>query len=95
MARFPYYKKNAKELGKVLAKARLDQSFRRHLMENPKSALQEVGLPDCAQELMNFEIVDGANQNAVVLPFRLNQSKLDHNDPGYLQGLAQSFSKAN
>lgn len=95
MARFPYYKDNTKKLGKLLARARIDFKFREKLIANPKLALEEVGLPECVLQLMSFEVIDGNNQKSVVLPYKLNQNKLDRADANYLQSLAHTFTRAN
>jgi hypothetical protein len=95
MARFPYYQKNIRKLGEVLARARTDQDFRQKFMANPESVLKEVELPPSVQHLMNFEVIDGSKHKAVVLPYRLNQSKLDSIDSEYVRGLANSFPRVN
>ena len=95
MARFPYYQKNIRKLGAVLARARTDHDFRQKFMSNPESVLKEVELPPSVQHLMIFEVIDGSSHKAVVLPYRLNQSKLDSRDGDYVRGLANSFPKVN
>jgi|GEM_PF-2397971 len=92
MARFPYYKRNIAALGKLLADARLDPAIRAELSKNPNKLLAEIGLPDNVTQLVEFEVVDPADENAVVLPYRLNQERLDRKDPEYLTQLSNLFS---
>lgn len=92
MARFPYYQRNVVELGRLIAKAALDESFREKLIDDPNAKLSEIGLPHQTTALMNFKVVDGNTvTNPVALPFRLNQGKLDSNDQDYLSGLTKMF----
>ncbi len=95
MARFPYYKQNIAELGKLLAKARTDEAYRQYFLSAPQAELTRIGLPETACKLMTFKVVDGLNENAVALPYKLNQDKLDRADPEYLKGLAGTFSLVN
>lgn len=89
MARFPYYNSNIVELGKLIAKASIDQNFRAILKRDPASCLDEIGLPEQTTKLMNFSVVDAREHpNAKALPFRLNQSKLDSRNEAYIRGLA-------
>ncbi|POF29285.1 hypothetical protein [Roseibium marinum] len=93
MARFPYYKKNVKELGKLIARAALDENFRKALQENPSMELAGVGLPQQTTELIEFKVVDGKeNPNAVALPFRLNQNKINSANEAYLFEISKMFS---
>ncbi len=95
MARFPYYGRNVAALGKLLADARLDSEVRRRLLEDPKSELRRVGLPESVTELISFTVVDDTANSAVALPYKLNQRKLEAKDPAYLGSLASGFSRAN
>ncbi|MCK7615920.1 hypothetical protein [Roseibium sediminicola] len=93
MARFPYHQRNVVELGKLIAKAALDESYRTTLHENPASELSGIGLPRQTTELIEFQVVDGKqHHNAVALPYRLNQSKLDNRNAEYLSGLSKLLS---
>lgn len=92
MARFPYYKRNVAALGKLIAQARVDPQVRRCLEQDPISALRKAGLPENVLQLMSFEVVDAKTENAVALPYRLNQKRLDAKDPTYLRSLAHQFS---
>lgn len=95
MARFPHYKSNIRELGKLIAQASVDQNFRSKLKQDPASFMEEIGLPEQTTKLMKFSIVDASEHpNAMALPFRLNQAKLDSGNEAYLRGLA-SFIQLN
>ncbi|MHA7772632.1 hypothetical protein [Roseibium sp. M-1] len=92
MARFPYHEKNVKELGRLIAKAALDDDFRRELQTNPARELAAIGLPKQTTELLRFKVVDcKAQPNATAVPFRLNQAKLDALNEDYISGLAKIF----
>lgn len=95
MARFPYYRHNVAALGRLLADARVDQCVRNRLLENPKRELQRVGLPESVTELIAFKIVDDLENDTVALPYKLNQRRLDEQDPAYLGSIASSFTRAN
>ena len=95
MARFPHYKKNIVQLGKVIARARVDAQFRQKLIDNPARELAVVGLPESVQHLIAFKVIDAAKDNVIALPFRLNQKKLDDKDPEYLSAIAREFSTIN
>ncbi|WP_395175984.1 hypothetical protein [Roseibium alexandrii] len=43
-------------------------------------------------QLMDFAVVDATQAKTTVLPYRLNQKKIDQADPGYLVPLARQFS---
>lgn len=89
MARFPYYKRNIQALGRLLAQAALDEELRKSLQKDPASFLSELGLPAQTTDLMQFTVVDGKEaRNAVALPFRLNDAKLEAADKTYLEGLS-------
>jgi len=93
MARFPHYRRNVAELGRLLARAAMDESFRKALIDSPEETLASVGLPKETTSLMTFKVVDQRVQkNAVVLPYKLNDSKLENNDPAYAQELAKPFA---
>ncbi|WP_298966083.1 hypothetical protein [uncultured Roseibium sp.] len=90
MARFPHYKRNAKALGELLAKASLDPTLKKKLFENPNKMLSEIGLPAQATELLNFKVVEGkADLPTIALPFRLNSKKLAQSNPQYLSDLGR------
>jgi hypothetical protein len=90
MARFPYYKKNVRALGELLARAAIDAEVREALKANPKKVLSDIGLPDQATELIDFLVVEHKpGEKAVSLPFRLNQLKLNQRNPEYLSGIAK------
>ena len=92
MARFPYYQRNVKELGKLIARAATDEQFRGELERDPAGVMSELGLPKETVALMRFKIVDQkSNPNAVALPFRLNDKKLESSDKEYLKGLSTTF----
>ncbi|QDG77491.1 hypothetical protein [Labrenzia sp. PHM005] len=91
MARFPYYQKNIVALGKLLANARIDERCRTRLKHDPASELRKIGLPENVLKLMAFEIVDAESRKVTVLPYKLNQSRLDGKDPAYLGSLARQF----
>ncbi|MEE4013903.1 hypothetical protein V1T76_17680 [Roseibium sp. FZY0029] len=93
MARFPYYQRNVKELGKLIARAATDEQFRSELERDPAGVMSELGLPKETVALMRFKIVDQkSNPNAVALPFRLNNKKLESSDKEYLKGLSTTFA---
>lgn len=93
MARFPYYRRNVRDLGRLIARASQDPDFRASLSRDPAAALSEIGLPEQAVELLNFKVVDQKSvPNAVALPFRLNGTKLHNNDEDYLQSLGKTFA---
>lgn len=93
MARFPYYERNVIALGKRLAEASLDPQKRASLERNPKEELAAIGLPGETVGLFEFKVIHAnPDQNHVVLPFRLNKTKLDQKDPLYLEGLGKLFS---
>ncbi len=92
MARFPHYRSNVVALGQLLAHARMDKEKRRKLIQNPKDELRKIGLPEHAVQLMDFAVVDATQAKTTVLPYRLNQKKIDQADPGYLVPLARQFS---
>lgn len=91
MARFPYYRKNIQDLGRLLARARVDPVCRKELVENPKKQLRLIGLPENVVALINFKIVDEPDGQVSVIPYRLNQAALDKEDTGYLEGLTDLF----
>ncbi|ASP32634.1 hypothetical protein CHH27_04735 [Labrenzia sp. VG12] len=93
MARFPHYKSNVIELGRLLARASLDESVREALVSSPQEALAQIGLPKHATSLMTFKVVDQRLQeNAVVLPYKLNDDKLASNIAGYAEDLGKHFA---
>ncbi|PVB63610.1 hypothetical protein [Labrenzia sp. 011] len=93
MARFPFYKSNIKDLGKLIAKAALDEDFRRSFTENPSALLEEIGLPPQSTKLLTFKVVDqGEVPNAVALPYRLSTEKLKTGNETYLRDLSRTFS---
>lgn len=93
MARFPYHERNVVELGKMLARAAVDEDYRKALQKNPAAELSRLGLPKQTTDLMIFKVIDGKQHpNAVALPFKLNQSKLAGQDENYLAGLSRMFS---
>lgn len=92
MARFPYYRHNIAALGKLLANARVDEHYRKRLKNDPTAELRKIGLPENVLHLMAFEIVDSDAKKVTVLPYKLNQPRLDKKDPAYLSQLAQQFS---
>jgi len=95
MARFPYYQKNIRALGELLAKAAMDETLRRSLQSDPAKFLSEIGLPRRTTELMSFTVIDKKKTpNAVALPFRLNDAKLDSSDDAYLSSLSAMFGHA-
>ncbi|CTQ53859.1 hypothetical protein LP7551_02388 [Roseibium album] len=92
MARFPYYQRNVKELGRLLANAALDQELRKSLGNNPSDYLSKIGLPKKSIELLTFKVVDqNCCPNAVALPFRLSDEKLENGNTAYLQRLSTPF----
>lgn len=92
MARFPYYKSNTKDLGRLIARAATDEDFRKALEENPAALLDEIGLPSQTTQLLSFKIVDRKSvPNAVALPYRLNDEKLKNGNESYLKDLSRSF----
>ncbi|MEP3429443.1 MAG: hypothetical protein ABJN98_12230 [Roseibium sp.] len=95
MARFPHYKKNIVELGKLLTRARIDTEFRERLLANPSKEMTRIGLPEQVQHLMTFKIVDATKDNVVALPYKLNQKRLTEKDPDYLGSIAQQFCNVN
>ncbi|MEO9528656.1 hypothetical protein [Roseibium sp.] len=93
MARFPYYKSNMKDLGKLIAKAALDEDLRETFAKDPSALLEEIGLPQQSTKLLTFKVVDQKSvPNAVALPYRLNQKKLSNGDESYLSELSRAFS---
>lgn len=92
MARFPYHKENIRELGRLLAEASIDPKLRKRLETDPKSELRRIGLPDETMALFNFKVVsEQAGHPFAVLPFRLNQQRLDQHDPDYLARVAETI----
>ncbi|TYC50414.1 hypothetical protein FMN50_23365 [Rhodobacterales bacterium] len=90
MARFPYYPKNVAALGRLIARARLDEAFAQQLRNDPKKVLKAAGLPDQTIELIDFRIVDARlAPDARVLPYRLNSRKLSEGDADYVSGVAR------
>ncbi len=92
MARFPYYKRNIAALGKLLAQARLDPKLRERLANDPNSLLAEIGLPENVTQLLEFEVVDSPDRNITVLPYKLDQERLDRADSTYLTQLSAMFA---
>ena len=85
MARFPYYKENIRALGRLLAEAARDPKLKKRLEDDPKSELRRIGLPEETTALFNFKVVtEQEGRSLAVLPFRLNQQRLDRHDPDYL-----------
>lgn len=93
MARFPYYQRNVVALGRLLADARLDPRKFERLKNDPNAALTELGLPDRVTSLIEFEVIDGGQDNPVALPYRLNQQRLQENNENYLRSVASIFSR--
>mgnify|MGYP007100298023 CR=1 FL=1 len=93
MARFPYFSRNMKELGRLLAKASLDPSFSEELKRDPTRTLKGIGLPEQTIALLEFRIVDERTcPNARIVPFRLNANKLATGDRDYVEGVARLLS---
>ena len=93
MARFPYHQKNVKALGRLLAKAALDEELKASLQKNPAKFLAEIGLPEQTTSLIDFNVVDQKDTpKAVALPYRLNDQKLNNSNSLYLTNLSQMFS---
>ncbi len=91
MARFPYYKENIRELGRLLAEASVDPELCKRLESDPKSELQRIGLPEETIALFNFKVLsERVGRPVAVLPFRLNQQRLDRQDPDYLARVAET-----
>lgn len=91
MARFPYYKENIQALGRLLAEASLDPTLRKRLETDPVSELRRIGLPEETTALFNFKVVsEQVGKPFAVLPFRLNQQRLDRQDPDYLARVAET-----
>lgn len=91
MARFPYYKHNIQALGRLLAEAAANPAVRKRLEENPRAELRRIGLPEEATELFHFKIVsEEADKPVAVLPFQLNQERLNRHDPEYLAQVART-----
>ncbi len=95
MARFPYYKHNIQELGRLLVRARMDPEFRKLFIDDPKKQLRLTGLPENVIELMDFKIIDKPEGTVSVIPYKLNQTSLENQDPNYLHGLADLFAEAD
>lgn len=95
MARFPYHKSKVSALGRLLAKAAIDPTFKAELIENPKKVLRNAALPDVTLQLFNFKVVDGAQNTPVItLPYRLNDKKVAECDPDYLTKVARLLPTA-
>jgi hypothetical protein len=93
MARFPHYKRNVQEIGRLLARASMDADFRAKLIASPAETLSEIGLPNETTSLISFKVVEQSNsRNAVVLPYRLSDEKLRNKDVDYVQNLGRSFA---
>ncbi|MBO6755386.1 MAG: hypothetical protein JJ902_03600 [Roseibium sp.] len=93
MARFPYTKSNTADLGRMLARAATDASFRKRLEDDPAKELRRIGLPPVTTELFDFKVVDACpDGGTVVMPYRLNRSKLDLGDRGYFETIGQSLT---
>ncbi|WP_417689678.1 hypothetical protein [Roseibium sp.] len=90
MPRFPVYERNIKELGRILARAATDPEFKRRLMDDPAEELRRAGLPEATVQLFVFSVIDESSLDRppVVLPFRLNETKLAAQDPEYLDQVA-------
>ncbi|WP_299813718.1 hypothetical protein [uncultured Roseibium sp.] len=92
MARFPYYQKNVKKLGQLLARAAVDKEFRQAFQSDPSTYLSEIGLPAQTTELLDFKVIDQKEHpNAAALPFRLNAGKLNDGNADYLTNLSASL----
>ncbi|MBN9670404.1 hypothetical protein [Roseibium aggregatum] len=92
MARFPYYRKNLRDLGELLARAAMDEGLRKEFQSDPKRFLSAIGLPAKTTELLRFTVVDEKETpGAVALPFRLNDAKLGASDDAYLSSLSSMF----
>lgn len=95
MARFPHYEKNAVALGRLLANAALDPALKAALKADPKSVLRDIGLPDLAVELFEFQIVDARDYTSTItLPYRLNAEKVAKADEQYLSQLGGMIEQA-
>jgi len=93
MARFPYHERNVVELGKLIARAAVDEKYRKFLQGNAAAELADIGLPTQTTKLIEFKVVDSSQHpSATVLPFRLNQAKLDARNPDYLSALSKVFA---
>lgn len=91
MARFPHYKENAKALGRLLAEASVDLVLKERLKADPVAELRRIGLPPEATSLFNFKVVEeNGDKPFAVLPYRLNQEKLNRLDPNYLAKIAET-----
>lgn len=96
MARFPHYQENAKALGRLLAEASVNPALRMRLKKDPATELGRIGLPPEATSLFNFKVVEEVGNKAfAVLPYRLNQQKMDKLDPGYLETIAETTIYTN
>ena len=93
MARFPYYRRNTADLGRLLAKANLNPDFAEKLKSAPRSVLAALGLPAQTTELIDFKVVDERDcYKARVLPFKLNPAKLSSADVSYVTSVAKLLS---
>lgn len=91
MARFPHYKENTKALGRLLAEASVNPALRKKLERDPSAELRRIGLPPETTHLFNFKVVtEEPGRPFAVLPYRLNQHKLDKRDPEYLATIADT-----
>lgn len=98
MARFPHYQENAKALGRLLAEASVKPELRERLKKDPAAELRRIGLPPEATWFINFKVVEEIDDKPfAVLPYRLNQNKLDSLDTEYLGKIADTtiYSKMN
>ncbi len=94
MARFPYYKRNVRLLGQLIAKAATNEETFRSFKADPRTFLKNIGLPDETTNLIDFVVVaETSNRKSVALPYRLNSEKLDARDTKYLEDLSNMFPR--
>ena len=91
MPRFPATKNNIRSLGALIAKASLDKKYQESFKKHTVSHLAEIKLPEETTSLFNFKIIEeSSTKKIVVIPFRLNQSKLDNLNQSYIETILEN-----
>lgn len=92
MPRFPNCQSHAKAIGKLLAQAALDPEMKKRFHRDPATELRRIGLPEQTVALFQFKIVsESGSKPAIVLPYRLNNERLERHDADYLAQVARTL----
>lgn len=91
MARFPVDQSKLPEIGRALARAVNDPAARQELEQDPKKFLTDAGVDPAAIGNLQFTVVTDSDSNLhIVVPAKIDQSKVNADDDAYLTELGSS-----